>query len=168
MFRPDGIKTTNGLMSVQARVCCYMSLHQTSEGFFCFVFRVLGFGIAHERTWNCISEFSIEQMSPSSFLMEVSVGGGAEWAGEWGRAWDEEECQRLLRLRLCLWVGEWRWTSGRKVPLMRGAETPGGAQPSSGLCSAPPAELSVLVNVSLIPAAHRGLLEQSAAARLVM
>ena len=34
MFRPDGIKTTNGLMSVQARACCYMSLHQISGGFF--------------------------------------------------------------------------------------------------------------------------------------
>lgn len=36
------------------------------------------------------------------------------------------------------------------------------------LRSEAPAELSVLVNVSLIPAAHRGLLEQSAVARLVM
>lgn len=43
------------------------------------------------------------------------------------------------------------------------------AQPSSdSLCSAAPAELSVLVNVSLIPAAHRGLLERSAVARLMM
>lgn len=124
-------------MSFQARVCCYMSLHQISKGLFLFVFRVLGFGIAHERTWNCISEFSIEQMSPSSFLMEVSVGGGAEWAREWGRTWDEEECHRLLRLKLCLWVSEWRWARGRKVPLMRGAEMPGGAQPSSGFSSAP-------------------------------
>ena len=36
-FRPGGIKTTNGLMSLQARACCYMSLHQISKGFFLFV-----------------------------------------------------------------------------------------------------------------------------------
>ena len=36
------------------------------------------------------------------------------------------------------------------------------------LSSAAPAEMSVLVNISLIPAAHRGLLEHSAVAKLMM
>lgn len=166
IFTPWRIKTTNGLWPVQARACCQMSLHRPQKAFWFSEFGDLELLMRKHRSVSV--NFTIKWMNPCSFCIEVSLGREAEMG-----------CQMWRNNLICL---GWGCASGsvsgggraaRMQPRWGRVEMPSGAQPFFWilLASVAPAELSMLVNISLTPAAHqwiRALLEHSAVAKFMM